>query len=136
MFSNTFYEHALGWRGIMVEANPTDAAKLREANKPRTARFSVGICEIDARHPGNLTFSTTGGSVATAVDYAAPGFLDRWKGSLGEDRIVVQCVPLQLIIDATGLLDIAFFGLDVEGAEELVLATVDLGKTNIRLIQV
>ena len=138
-FSNTyFFEHALGWKGILVEANPANAAKLRKANRPRSARFSVGICGIDAdlRHPGNLTFSTTGGPVATAVDYAAPGFLKTWKGRLGEDRVVVPCIPLQVIIDATGLLDIDFFSLDVEGAEKLVLQTVDLSKTNIRLIMI
>jgi hypothetical protein len=55
---------------------------------------------------------------------------------LGEDRVVVPCIPLQLIIDATELLDIDLFSLDVEGAEKLVLETVDLRKTNIRLIMV
>ena len=138
-YSNTFfYEHALGWKGILVEANPTNAARLREADRSRSARFSVGICDIDAklRQPGNLTFSATGGAVATAVDYAAPGFLEAWKDALGEDRVVVPCIPLQFIIDATGLLDIDFFSLDVEGAEKLVLETVDLGKTNIRLIMI
>lgn len=138
-FSNTyFYEHALGWRGILVEANPINAAKLREANRPRSASFSLGICPIDKNllNTGNLTFSKTGGPVATATDYAASGFLKTWKDKLGEERVVVPCVPLQLLIEATGVLDIDFFSLDVEGAEKLVLETVNLNKTNVRLIMV
>jgi hypothetical protein len=35
---------------------------------------------------------------------------------------------LQLIIDATGLLDIDFFSLDVEGGEKLVLEPWTLGR--------
>ena len=139
LFSNTyFYEHALGWKGILVEANPANAAKLRTAPRPRSAIFTLAVCGIDEgfQHPGNLTFSKAGGAVATAVDHAAPGFLDNWKDTLGAERVSVPCVPLQLLIDATGLWDIDLFSLDVEGGEKFVLDTVDLRKTNIRVIMI
>ena len=48
----------------------------------------------------------------------------------------VACVPLQSIIDWTGLYDIDLFSLDVEGAELAVLKTVDLNLTNIHVIVV
>jgi len=139
LYSNTyFYEHALGWKGILIEANPENAAKLRKAPRPRSAIFTLAVCEIDEgfQHPGNLTFSKAGGPVATAVDHAAPGFLDNWKDTLGAERVTVPCMPLQLLIDATGLWDIDLFSLDVEGGERFVLETVDLRKTNIRVIMV
>lgn len=50
--------------------------------------------------------------------------------------MTVPCVPLQLLIDSTALWDIDIFSLDVESAERLVLETVDLDKTNIRVIMV
>ena len=44
------------------------------------------------------------------------------------------CPHLQHLIDTTGLLDIDFFSLDVEGAELYVLQTVDFSVTNIHYI--
>jgi FkbM family methyltransferase len=137
-YSNTYsYEHALGWRGILVEANPQNAAGLRTVDRPRSAKFSVAACGIaDMEHPGQLTFTKKGGPVAAAVDYASPHFMDAWKELHGDERVPVPCVPLQFIIDATGLLDIDFFSLDVEGSERIVLETVDLERTNIRVLLV
>jgi hypothetical protein len=46
------------------------------------------------------------------------------------------CIPLQSIIDSTGLLDINLFSLDVEGAEYAVLTTIDWSVTNFEVIVV
>ena len=121
-----------------MEANPDNAAKLRNANRPRAAVFTVAACQVDEklRFPGKLNFTKGGGPVATAIDYAAPAFLNRWSEWHGSERVLVPCVPLQLLIDSTGLWDIDFFSLDVEGAEKLVLETLDLKKTNIRVLMV
>jgi len=62
--------------------------------------------------------------------------LDTWKDSLDAEKVTVPCVPLQLLIDATGLWDIDLFRLDVEGGEKIVLETVDLRKTNIGVIMI
>ena len=46
------------------------------------------------------------------------------------------CIPLQNIIESTGLYNINLFSLDVEGAEYAVLSTLDLSVTNIEVIVV
>ena len=48
----------------------------------------------------------------------------------------VSCVPLQAMVDATGLLDINLLSLDVEGGELSVLRTLDLEATNIQVVVV
>ena len=48
----------------------------------------------------------------------------------------MACIPLQSIIDWTGLNDIDLFSLDVEGAELAVLTTVNFNLTNIHVIVV
>ena len=48
----------------------------------------------------------------------------------------VSCIPLQAMVDATGLLDINLFSLDVEGGELSVLSTLDLEATNIQVVVV
>jgi len=136
MYSNTyFFEHALGWRGILVEPQPQNSERLMKADRPRTARFPIGACNITSdREPGELKISTQGGPVATSFDYASPGFMAIWKEVVGKEDIAVPCVPLQYIIEATGMLDIDLFSLDVEGGEMAVLETVDLEVTNINAI--
>lgn len=138
LYSNTFsFEHALGWRGILVEAQPHNGAVLRKANRSRAAVFTIAACQIpDLASPGELRFSKDGGPVATDLDHAAPSFLETWAGWLGEGHLPVPCIPLQYLIDATGLWDIDLFSLDVEGGERIVLETVDLERTNIRVLMV
>ena len=137
-YSNTFsFEHALGWRGILVEAQPHNGAELRKANRSRAAVFTSAACAIpDLDSPGQLRFSTGGGAVATALDHAAPSFLEHWGSWLGQGHHNVPCVPLQYFIDATGLWDIDLFSLDVEGGERVVLETVDLARTNVKVVMV
>ena len=48
----------------------------------------------------------------------------------------MSCIPLQAMVDATGLLDINLFSLDVEGGELSVLSTLDLEATNIQVVVV
>jgi FkbM family methyltransferase len=135
-FSNTYgLEHAFGWKGILVEAQPSNGEALRKADRPHAAIFTSAACRIsDLTSPGKLRFSIKGGPVATDLDHAAPSFLERWRGEHGEGHVSVPCIPLQYLIDATGLWDIDFFSLDVEGGEKVVLETVDLEQTNIRVL--
>lgn len=76
-FSNTYlFEKALGWRGILVEAHPDNAAALMQSDRPRSARFGpVAACEGEGDdRPGHMTFSEGGGEVATARDLSTRRF--------------------------------------------------------------
>lgn len=127
----------MGWRGILVEAQPHNGAELRKANPSRAAVFTSAACTIpELASPGQLRFSTGGGAVATALDHAAPSFLEHWGGWLGQGHQNVPCVPLQYLIDATGLWDIDLFSLDVDGGERVVLETMDLARANIKVLMV
>lgn len=103
LYSNTyFYEHGLGWKGILIEPNPQNAEKLRRADRPRTAKFSLAACKLqNDGKPGKLMFSKEGEAVATALDLAAPAFKERW-GNRFHGNVSVPCIPLQYMIDVTG----------------------------------
>lgn len=133
-FSNSYYyEHALGWKGLLIEAHPMNAVKLFQANRPRSARFAAAACPLgEDGGAGSVVFSETGGEVAAAREAASPEFKEKWAGQLGQGNVSVPCVPLQLLIDSTGLWDVDLFSLDVEGSEWAVLSTVDLKVTNVR----
>jgi FkbM family methyltransferase len=134
--SNTyFFEKKLDWRGILIEGHPRNKIRDAQFQRNNSAIFTVAICDFAEDQPGNLTFTTKGGAVGAAVAHTSSNFMDRFHRSDSHGP-VVSCIPIQSIIDSTGLLDIDLFSLDVEGAELKVLKTLDFSVTNIRVILV
>ena len=131
--SNTWYfEQRWDWRGILIEGLPSNQKLLRKTSRKNVAVFTTGICK---ENPGVLSFTTGGGAVGGTDEFSHPEFLRLWHPGQNA-RVQSACVPLQLILDATGLLDIHLFSLDVEGAELAVLETVNWTVTNIYVIVV
>jgi FkbM family methyltransferase len=139
-YSNTwFFEKSLDWRGLLIEGQPKNSAQLRR--KAATERESVvavaaSICGLPNGPRGGagvLDFTEGHGAVGAAVKHAAEAFMTGWH-SKQPGRVAVACVPLQMLLDRTGLYDIDLFSLDVEGAELAVLETIDFSVTNIRVI--
>jgi FkbM family methyltransferase len=141
--SNTLmFEEQLGWRGLLVEAVPGNSVKLAHTVRTRRQRsvaFTLGSCGDAALEnviapAGRLTVTGAGPTAATVVADAAEHLQ---TFGLGNGQMVnVACVPLQAMVEASGLLDINLFSLDVEGAEALVLQGLDFERTNIQLVLV
>ena len=133
-YSNTWYfEKAFDWRGILIEGLPSNQPNLRGTSRVNVAVFTAGICKDN---PGSLTFTQGGGAVGGTKEFSTPEFLLSWHGSRQAATVQAACVPLRLILAATGILDIELFSLDVEGAELAVLETIDWNVTNIYVIVV
>ena len=138
-YSNSlWFEKALGWRGLLIEGHPENSARLAEAARTvrtSSAAFSSSICPFAAPGvPGTLSFTTGGAATGAATEAAAEAFLKAHHGGQAVGTKRVDCVPMQALLDATGVLDIDLLSLDVEGAELLVLRTIDLTVTNIRVV--
>jgi len=73
-------------------------------------------------------------------EFMAPQFIAHWHPTLVNnpkevDKLpIVDCVPLQAIIDETHVFHYDYFSLDVEGAELSILKTIDFAKTTIDFI--
>ena len=135
-FSNTyFFEQKLDWRGILIEGHPLNDIRESQPKRQNSAIFTVAVCPAVNNHPGNLNFTSTGGAVGAALVHSSAQFLKDWHNG-GTNGFQVSCIPIQSIIDSTGLLDIDLFSLDVEGAELAVLETLDFSSTNIRVFVV
>lgn len=139
-YSNTWhFEKTRGWRGLLIEGHPDNQAKLRTnapTTRPNSVAVTASVCGLGqggrAAGPGFLSFTKRGGAVGAAVEHAAPEFLKGWHADASEG-VNVDCVPLQHLLDATGLHDVDLLSLDVEGAELAVLETLDWGVVNIRI---
>jgi FkbM family methyltransferase len=139
--SNSYYfEKKYDWRGLLVEGQPLNqlALKNNEHIRSNCAIFNTAICNY--RSDGDIntvTFTADGGAIGTTLNSTNEKFLSKWHRDYKKQKHIVEhCVPLQPILEVTGFLDIDLFSLDVEGAELLILQTLNFEVLNFRVIVV
>ncbi|MCX6432296.1 MAG: FkbM family methyltransferase, partial [Actinobacteria bacterium] len=111
--------HDLGWRGLLIEADPVLAEDLRIHRPDDT----VVQCAA-ASGPGELTFFRVPGTGLGTLD-AAEAQAARERG-FEVDEVVVETDALDAILAANGVTDVHFMTIDVEGAEAMVLQGLSL----------
>jgi FkbM family methyltransferase len=109
----------LGWRGLLIEADPELAAELR-IHRPGD---TVVECAA-AAGAGELTFFRVPGTGLGTLD-AEEAQAARARG-FAVDEVVVPTAELDTILDAHHLGDVHFMSIDVEGAESIVLQGLSL----------
>jgi len=129
--SNTrFFDKCLGWRGLLIEGNPINYQKVIEsrpfANKMSFAPSCDAAYELENK---------------TIEFYRYPmtnvGLVGHAKTYVGKPTVAVPCGPLSPVIEDIFQDDhVSFFSLDVEGAEAMVLATIDFSKVDIDVIMI
>ncbi len=117
--SNTFaLERDYGWSGIVVEANPKLASKLRQHRKCISMSACIdGTCGEDEF----FCFGHLGGIVGYDTDNsrAKRGFLLRMRAA---NILAVPARPLhEVLISAGAPQKIDYLSIDVEGAEHRIL---------------
>ena len=122
-YSNTkFFEDTLNWTGVLIEAQPQNAQKLAK-NRPghNNVILSEAVCPEGQTHVDFAGSSAVGG----IVDQMTSGHIKHFfKGNV-TSHIKVPCRPIGVMLRAAGIKAIDFFVLDVEGAELMVLETMD-----------
>lgn len=126
--SNTiFFDKCLGWDGLLIEGQSQSYEKV-VANRPNAVKLSFSPTCKNA----NETVSF--------YDYPLSnnGVQDLAKSYVGKTTIEIPCGPLTPVLQDVFGPDgkITFFSLDVEGAELLVLQTLDFDALYIKVIMV
>lgn len=109
----------LGWRGLLIEADPQLAHELRRF-RPADQVIEVAA----ASGPGELVFYRVPGTGLGTLDLAEADAA-RARGF----DVLSHSVPtksLDMILDEAAIRDIHFMSIDVEGAEAIVLAGLSL----------
>ena len=131
-FSNSLaFERGLGWIGILIEANPSQCSQLQR-NRPG---MSI-MCPMAVSNDSSVQSFETGAHPAVFSSHSEARF-----GPLGSEvrerahpkatrkTVAVPSAPLGELLrkglHQLGRREIELFVLDVEGAEEQVLASMD-----------
>jgi len=147
--SNTFMiEACFSWSGLLIEGNPSSFAILfgNAALRRRATLVHSAICARGSV----VNMSVHGDGMAADVStmdrrrwekyrprlsYSWERRAARTEGVAAAPVAAVPCAPLAALMTRWGRERATFLSLDVEGAEELVLQTVDPGAFDIILVE-
>ena len=118
--SNTrFFDICLHWDGLLIEANPMKYPRLLQT-RPHAHRLNYAP---SCTYPQQIGFHSVSFSIAAQANVPT-----------GLDNTTLIQIPCDRLTPALiDLLDgyVTFFSLDVEGAEAMVLSTVDFSKIHV-----
>ena len=118
-YSNTkFFEDHLKWSGILIEANPENAALLKR-NRPKSLVIPKAVCNASEKFVEFAGSAAVGGILKEMPSSHIHRFIPDKR------TIKVPCEPIGQMIRDSGFRANDLFVLDVEGAELMVLRTMD-----------
>ena len=127
-YSNTFkLRSCMGWRGLLVEGQPDNYAKLKQNRVFPDVTIHSAVC---APPTSTVQFSVQGSPVSGDVSQMAKGFVEKWHPDEVES-VTVPCRPMSALLLQAEIKHVHFFSLDVEGAELEVLETIDFARVRI-----
>ena len=127
--SNTYaFERALGWRGLLFEADEREYASLR-ANRPGSFAFQGAVC------PPRVTqipmfLSRNGGWSGPAATYPT-----RRRASTRR-RATVRCHDLSGLLKALRIDSVDLMTIDTEGSELSIVSSFPWHEHNVRVVQI
>jgi len=118
LYSNSyFFEHALGWKSLLVEANPENYKKLKK-NRPNAMTVHAAMCRGESiKFQGK---NAVGGDISTMPDEHKNGWV-----SEKDTIITVLCRNWKSLFQENSITHIDVFIIDVEGGEHEVLSVMD-----------
>lgn len=154
MSNSYFFETFLGWRGLCIEANPHVYERLKN-NRPNCNNINALIGDPRTSPLPFMSFFRKHNQEKynTAIDWetglsgiegrghkeissveSARKFASQKKISYRRSMLPVR--SFSDIFSQAKLSDIAFMSLDVEGAEESVLRSIDFDRVSIRVMAI
>ena len=131
------FEKFADWTSILVEADLQNFENMLK-NRKEAININCALCNSTS-----TLHYTQGGTVAGILEFMAPGFLATWHASLdrgeNKDKLraelkTVQCIKMASLLSTIGVTRVDLWILDVEGAEEVVLHSVDWESVQISAI--
>merc|ERR1712194_191261 len=140
--NSRFFDDCLGWKGLLLEGNPMIYQRTIE-NRPFAHKMSFApSCSasyeaVNKTVPFHRVLWTNGGMA---------GLAEAYDNGSSKNIVEVPCGPLSPVLEdifsdnhrgnTQFLPTLDFFSLDVEGAEFLVLSTIDFQAIRIHVLMI
>jgi hypothetical protein len=123
--TSAFFEQCLGWRGVLVEAQPTAFMKVLK-NRPSALNIRVaGSCPAH----GFVQFSGEAAAFSRIGGNGTDGAVGVLQNNADHTPpISVTCGPLGDYLTLLGVTRLDYFSLDVEGSEPEVIESLSTAK--------
>lgn len=149
--SNTFaLESCLGWHGILIEPNPHLSKRIC-TNRPRALSYSLAVSLTCNRSAVNATCSQGTMAFDVSSKIIAGRLTESWttagdpsllnaemklmhSKAFKVDHLCVPCAPLRSLLSLVPHID--YLSLDLEGAEAVVLQTIDWTRLSVHVLGV
>lgn len=151
-YSNTYtLEKCFNFTGVLVEANPKNFAALQLAGRDASRLVHSGVCDGDGSTGSTIPMTVDGLAVAGQLGAMSTRYIERQRrGDNLSDIVHVPCRSLQSILRLGDHMPrqhklraplehkprFALLSLDVEGAEDLVIRTVDPALFSLIVVEV
>jgi len=122
--SNTlFLEKELGWKGLLIEGDPSNFQKVILKNRKA---WAAKACLAIKNHPHEVIFKQDFniGKIESNIKKERKGY------------VRVQCFPFFSLVSAVNITHVDYFSLDVEGSELQVLKTIPFESIMIKVLSV
>ena len=137
-YSNSLYfEKQANWTAIHIEAGRDNYVRLT-INRPDAINFNTALCNnVTKLHYASSPHNT---EVEGIFEFMDNEFKQKWypdhvkNANLVDDFPLLSCIPIKYILSGFNLKHIDIWVLDVEGAEEEVLAGMDWNLVSISVI--
>lgn len=138
LLNNTyFFEKELGWRGVCIEPNPKVFQNLIKNRSAECHNVALLNCEGEVEYMALTGYTEM---LSGIVNFYSDDFKTRIEQELsehggGKELIKIDCSTFNKIVEDK-YLDIDYVSLDVEGAEEPILTSIDFSKYSIKVFTI
>ncbi len=133
-----FFEEKFEWTGINIEPLPSAYEKLK-INRPKCINLNVAIDKEDNKEKDFIDNQGYTAMLSGLKEYYDPRHLERLnrenkEHNVKSETIKVKTRRLDSILGEHKISRIHYLSIDVEGAEKIVLGTIDFSKVVIDVI--
>lgn len=130
--SNTlFFERAMGWTGLCVEANPIHYERLKQNRTCKTDNIAIYDRSGDVEFLAIDGPLTGWGGISDAIESQHYERISKRIPKTNKQKIVVSCITLEDVLNKHDINKIDILSLDIEGAELNVLNVFPFSKFDI-----
>ena len=130
-FSNSWYfEQSLCWRGILIEGLPSSFEQMK-ANRPLAVNIGQAVCS----QAGVISYMIGNNSATAGLEmHMDEDFKKTWHTS--SNKVNVCCNPMNKILQPIMVPYLNLLSIDVEGAEEIILKSIDWENLPVEVVVV